>query len=158
MSLLDQVTNEYTVEVDLLGDALDPEKITAIMGVKPSESAKAGEPRKHNHGALHDHGFWTYEAVTEGDISECRDYQLQCLADMIHPHLDQLRGAGVERIYFYYTLCSHTGLMNIHFKTETLAWISARGAYLYISCFDCFNPNDPMWKENASLSEEEASS
>jgi hypothetical protein len=157
MSLLDQVTNEYTIEVDFTGDRLDPEKVTAIMGLQPTECAKAGDPRRNGHGhegATYEHGFWTYDATSQDDVDECRDAHLKQLAEMVEPHVERLREAGVERIYFYYTLCSHIGLMNIHFKAETLRKVCDIGADLYVSCFDCFNPNDPIWKEDSSLTEE----
>jgi hypothetical protein len=156
MSLLDQVTNEYTIEVDLIGDAIDPDRITAIMGFNPTESGRIGDPRKNGHeGAVHERSFWTYDATNHDDVGECRDHQLRLLAEQIGPKADQLREAGVERIYFYYTLCSQIGLMNIHFKAETLQKVSDIGADLYVSCYDCFNPNDPIWKEDASFQEEQ---
>lgn len=158
MSLLDQVTNEYTIEVDLIGNHLDPTAVTDIMGLQPSESARLGDPRRNGHeGAIHEHGFWTYDASNQDDINECRDHQLCMLAEKIAPKIDQLRSAGVERIYFYYTLCSQIGLMNIHFKAETLQKVSELGADLYVSCYDCFNPNDPIWKEDVKFEEETAS-
>ncbi len=157
MSILDQVTNEYTIEVDLIGDKVDPEAITRIMGLQPTDTACTGDPRKNGHeGAVHEHGFWTYDATNHDDTGDCRDHQLRVLAEQIAPKVEQLRDAGVERIYFYYTLCSQTGLMNIHFKAETLAHLSTIGADLYVSCYDCFNPNDALWKEEVSFEEESA--
>jgi hypothetical protein len=142
--------NDYSVEVNLLGKDLDPAMVSTILGLEPAEAARSGEPRRNGHGdGTHLEGLWTYEAASHDDVNECRDHQLVCLVDSIAPKIEQLRAAGVERIYFYYTLSSFTGLMNIRFRPDTLAKIGNLGADLYVSCFDCFNPKHPFWQTTA---------
>lgn len=144
--------NDYSVEVNLLGKDLDPDTITSILGMEPVEAARSGEPRRSSNGhGLHNDGLWAYEAASHDDITECRDHQLVCLVDSIEPHVEKLRSAGVERIYFYYTLSSFTGLMNIRFRPDTLAKIGRLNADLYVSCFDCFNPKHPFWQTSTVI-------
>lgn len=139
--------NDYSVEVNMLGADLDPDAITSILNLDPIESARAGEPRRNGRGnGAHNEGLWAFEAASHDDINECRDHQLVCLVDNIAPNVERLRAAGVERIYFYYTLSSFTGMMNIRFRPDTLAKIGQLGADLYVSCFDCFNPKHPFWQ------------
>jgi len=139
--------NDYSVEVNLLGKDLDPSAVTSILGLEPMEAARSGEARRNGRAnGTHQEGFWAYETASHDDVNECRDHQLVCLVDAIEPHLEKLRAAGVERIYFYYTLSSFTGLMNIRFRPDTLAKIGRLDADLYVSCFDCFNPKHPFWQ------------
>jgi hypothetical protein len=139
--------NDYSVEVNLLGTNLEPETVTSILGLQPIEAARNGDPRRNGSGTgTHVEGLWAYEAASHDDVNECRDHQLVCIVDAIAPHVEKLRSAGVERIYFYYTLSSFTGLMNIRFRPDTLAKIGQLGADLYVSCFDCFNPRHPFWQ------------
>jgi hypothetical protein len=143
----DTITNDFSVEVNLIGTNLDPDRVTALLGLEPVKTARAGDRRSTNSEALHEHGFWAYEVSSNDDVTECRDHQLICLAQAIEPHRDALRDAGVERIYFYFTLSSFVGLLNIRFKNETLRMLADLGADLHVSCFDCFNPNHPIWRE-----------
>ncbi len=148
----DNLTNDFSVEINLIGQNIDPERITAILGMQPLKTARAGDPRRNDGSeSVHEHGFWTYEVSSQDDINECRDHQLNCLVEAIAPHIDQLRENGVETIYFYYTLSSFLGLLNIHFKAETLKKLALIGADLHVSCFDCFNPNHSIWREDGSL-------
>jgi hypothetical protein len=129
---------------------LAPSRNTTILGLDPVEGARSGDPRRNGNGiGMHEEGFWSYEAASHDDVNECRDHQLVCLVDSIEPHVESLRSAGVERIYFYYTLSSFTGLMNIRFRPDTLAKIGRLNADLYVSCFDCFNPKHPFWQSSA---------
>lgn len=144
----DSITNEFSVEINLIGSELDPDQITAILGLEPVKIARAGEPRCNGkEDSFHEHGFWAYETTSHDEVNECRDHQLICLAESIEPHIEKLRSAGVERIYFYFTLSSVFGLLNIRFKAETLELLGRIGADLYVSCYDCFNPNHPIWRQ-----------
>ncbi|MBC8145131.1 MAG: DUF4279 domain-containing protein [bacterium] len=139
--------NDYSVEVNMLGKDLEPAAVTSILGLEPMEAARSGEPRRNGKGnGSHSEGFWAYEAASHDDVNECRDHQLVCLVDRIEPNIEKLRASGVERIYFYYTLSSFTGLMNIRFRPDTLAKLGRLDADLYVSCFDCFNPKHPFWQ------------
>jgi len=142
------VTNEYSVEVNLLGTSLDPERITSILGIEATKSAKVGQPRrKGQDDSVYDESFWAYEVSSRDDINECRDYQILCVADIIEPKVDLLKEAGVERIYFYYTLSSFYGMMNVRLKAETMDRLARIGADLYLTGFDCFNPKHPFWQD-----------
>jgi hypothetical protein len=144
------ITNEFSVEVNLTGAAIDPARITEILGLQPTTSASTGEPRRSKPGdapKVYTEGFWAYEVSSNDEVNECRDHQLNCVVDTLTPHCERLREAGVERIYFYFTLSSFLGLMNIHLQTETMSKLSAIGADLYISCFDCFDPSHAFWSE-----------
>ena len=142
----DNITNDFSVEVNLVGNNIDPERITEILGLEPVKSGRTGEPRNNGRGeAVHEQGFWTYEISSNDEINECRDHQLLCLAEKLEPHAEALRAAGVERFYFYFTLSSFVGLLNIRFKAETLATLARLNADLYVSCFDCFNPRHEIW-------------
>jgi len=150
----DNITNDFSVEINLIGRNADPEKITAILGLTPLKAARAGDPRRNGSpDAVYEEGFWSYETSSQDDVNQCRDHQLNCLADAIEPHVQKLREAGVERIYFYYTLSSFLGILNIHFKSETLEKLARIGADLHVSGFDCFNPKHPIWQEDGSLME-----
>jgi hypothetical protein len=140
------ITNDFSVEINFTGANLDPDRITEIIGLQPVKVSRAGEPRKADANDLHEEGFWSYETSSNDEITECRDHQLNCLVDTVEPHIDSLRDAGVDRVYFYYTLSSFVGLMNIRFKAETLEKIGRIKADLYVSCFDCFNPQHSFWQ------------
>jgi hypothetical protein len=153
----DSITNDFCVEVNLIGSELDPDRVTSITGLEPVKAARAGDTRtfgKEN--SVYEHGFWAYEVSSTDEITECRDHQLICLARSIEPHIDQLRDAGVERVYFYFTLSSVVGLLNIRFKSETLQTIARLDADLYVSCYDCFNPKHPLWSESSLAAEASA--
>jgi hypothetical protein len=144
----DSITNDFSVEVNLLGSNLDPERITSITGLEPVKAARKGDPRSvGKEGSVYEQGFWAHEISSNDDVTECRDHQLVCLAQSLEPHIDKLRDAGVERVYFYYTLSSYVGLLNVRFKAETLQTLAKLDADLYVTCFDCFNPNHPIWRD-----------
>jgi hypothetical protein len=146
----DTITNDFSVEVNLLGSTLDPERITEIIGLEPVKTARAGDLRcSGREDTAYEQGFWAYEVSSNDDVMECRDHQLICLAQALEPHIDKLRDAGVERVYFYFTLSSFVGLLNIRFKSETLQSLARLDADLHVSCFDCFNPNHPIWRESS---------
>jgi hypothetical protein len=137
----DLLRNDFSVEVNFVGRELDPDRLTSILELQPTNAARAGQPRNNGRGnAAYQDGFWVYEVSSNDEINECRDHQLNCLVDAVAPKVDQLRAAGVERIYFYYTLSSFAGMLNIRFKAETLQKLGGIDADLYVSCFDCFNP------------------
>ncbi len=145
MSTNDYVTNDYCIEVNFLGADLDPERISEILGMEPTKAARRGAPLQNGNGT-YEEGHWIYEASTQDDLTQCRDHQLTCMIESVEPHIERLREAGVDRIQFYYTLSSFIGLMNIRFKSETMARLGAINADLYVSCYDCFDPNHPFWK------------
>jgi hypothetical protein len=145
MSTNDYVTNDYSIEVNFLGADLDPDLVSRILGLTPVKAARRGAVRPHGNGS-YEEGHWVYEASTQDDVTECRDHQLNCLIESVEPHIESLRAAGVDRILFYYTLSSFIGLLNIRFKSETMARLGALNADLYVTCFDCFNPKHPFWK------------
>src|SRR5438045_1280584 len=93
----EQIQNDYSVEVNLCGKELNPDRVTEILDIQPAETAKRGEARHagHTHGG-YDEGFWAYESNSHDDVNECRDHQLVCLVDKIEPKIEQLRAAGVE--------------------------------------------------------------
>jgi hypothetical protein len=146
------VQNDYSVEVTLLGKDLEPRTISTILGVEPAEAARNGDRHINGHGdGTYTEGFWSYEISSHDDVVECRDHQINSMIDILEPHLEEIRSAGVEKLYFYYTLSSFTGLMNIRIHAATLARLARIDADLYISCFDCFNPKHPYWKQTPSL-------
>jgi hypothetical protein len=156
-STRDNITNDFSVEVNFTGQNLDPARVTEIIGLQPIKSAKTGEPRR-NGGAVHEEGIWAYETSSNDEVTECRDHQLNCLIDKVQPRMEELREAGVERTYFYFTLSSFVGLLNIRFKAETLARLGSLNADLYVSCFDCFNPKHSIWQDGAAVAENHAES
>ncbi|MCE2503662.1 MAG: DUF4279 domain-containing protein [Chlorobi bacterium] len=144
------LTNDYSVEVTLAGKDFDPVKASQLLGKEPTKSGRCGEPR-HLHqesDACWKESFWSYEISSRDDIHECRDHHISCLIDDIQPHMEALKEAGMERVYFYYTLASSIGLLNIKLAPATMRRLSEIEANLYISCFDCFNPNHAFWKED----------
>ena len=146
------IQNDYSVEVNLCGHDLDPDRVTEILGLAPVEAARKGDSRHNGHAnGVYEDGFWAYERISSDDVNECRDHLLACLVSSVEPHIEKLRAAGVERIYFYYTLSSFTGLMNIRFKADTLEKLGRIDADLYVSCFDFFNPKHPFWQADPSL-------
>ena len=145
------LTNEYSIEITLTGKDFDPEKATRILGKEPTKSGKCGEERnsmRENAGCW-DESFWSYEISARDDINECRDHHISCLIDDIAPHTEVLKEAGMERIYFYYTLASSIGLLNIKLTPTTMSRLAEINADLYISCFDCFDPNHEFWNESS---------
>src|SRR5688500_2818543 len=144
-------TNDYSVQVTLSGDRFDPARATGIIGLEPTKSGIKGEPRDpqstEENAPLWETGFWSRDVHSKDDIIECRDHQLLCLIDEIAPHIDALKSIGMERIYFYYTLASSIGMMNIRLQPETMRRLAAIDADLYITCFDCFNPKHEYWNE-----------
>ncbi len=147
------ITNEYSVEANLVGSNLDPERVTDILGVEPSKSGLEGQPRPtSSNGGTHNQNFWTLERSSGDSANECKDYQLNCLLDIVEPKITELRNAGVENVYFYFTLCSSIGLLNIKFNAETMTRLSGLNADLYVSCFDCFDPKHPYWQNGADKS------
>lgn len=141
----------------MTGADLDPAKVTEILGLVPTDSARTGDPRRNGHAdAAYTEGFWCHEVSAQDEINQCRDHQLCNLVDIIEPKADLLRSAGVERIYVYFTLSSYVGMMNLHFKAETMGKLSKIGADLYVTCFDCFNPNHAFWQEELQSSTSEA--
>ena len=117
------------------------------MLISPTRKGKKGAARNDApSGPLHEGGFGSHEVNARDDVNECRDHQITCLIDAISPKREELRAAGVDRIWFYYTLASSIGLLNIRLRPETMAQLAALEADLYISCFDCFNPKHEFWK------------
>ena len=151
-STRDNITNDFSVEVNFTGQGLDPAKVTEILGIEPIKTAKAGDPCR-NGTSSYEEGIWAYEVSSNDEVTECRDHQLNCLIDKVEPRMAELREAGVERAYFYFTLSSFVGLMNIRFKAETLARLGSLDADLYVSCFDCFNPKHSIWQDGAAIAE-----
>src|SRR5256885_14626977 len=41
----DSITNDFCVEVNLIGAELDPERVTSITGMQPVKAARAGDAR-----------------------------------------------------------------------------------------------------------------
>lgn len=144
------LTNDYSVEVTLAGKDLDPASVTSIIGVEPTKRGARGEVREKGREdeARWEEGFWSHEINSRDDIHECRDHHITCLVDEIAPHVETLKDAGMERIYFYYTLASSIGLMNIKLAPGTMKRLADIDADLYISCFDCFDPNHAFWNQN----------
>lgn len=147
-------TNEYSVEVTFCGDNLDPDALDAILPIEATKKGRKGEPHSHGKEGTCDSGFWSHEISSRDDITECRDHQLNRLVDAIEPHREALGAAGVDRIWFYYTLASSIGLMNIRLRPDTMKRLAAIDADLYISCFDCFDPDHDFWKVDAASSSE----
>ena len=146
------LTNEYSVEITLAGKNFDLEKANQLLDKEPTKSGQCGEPRhlhKENE-ACWEESFWSYEISSRDDIHQCRDHHISCLIDDIQPHIEALKKAGMERIYFYYTLASSIGLLNIKLAPGTMRRLAEIDADLYISCFDCFNPNHAFWKEGTT--------
>ncbi len=144
------LTNDYSVQVTLTGEDLDPDLVTTLLTIEPTTTGRRGEERRvtpEGERKLWESGVWSHEVSSSDDVTECRDHQLLSLVDAIEPQLDRLRGAGLERIYFYYTLASSIGLMNVRLRPETMRRLGAIDADLYVSCFDCFNPEHEYWKE-----------
>ena len=142
-------TNTYSVELTLTGDNLDPERVTALLDLEPSTAGLKGDERRvtpDGERKVWETGTWSHDVDSSDDVNECRDHQLLCLVDAIEPHLAQLREEGLERIYFYYTLTSSIGLMNLRLRPETMKRLGAIDADLYVSCFDCFDPDHDYWK------------
>lgn len=152
-STSDTITNDFSVEINFIGSNLDPSRVTEIIGLEPIKTATTGQPRRSGSDAVYEEGFWAYEVSSTDEVTECRDHQLNCLVDQVEPHLERLRDAGVEKIYFYYTLSSFVGLMNVRFKAETMAKLGQINADLYVSCFDCFNPKHSIWKDGAAMAD-----
>lgn len=145
------LTNDYTVQVTLIGKDLDPAEVSTILPLTPSTAARRGEQRPTANGSeahAWEHGVWSHEVNTRDDVNECRDHQILCMVDEIEPRHEDLRRAGVDRIYFYYTLASSIGMMNIRLRPETMRRLADIEADLYISCFDCFDPSDRYWKDS----------
>lgn len=145
-SVNDCCTNDFSVELNLMGHDLDPDRVTSILGLRPVKAGRKGDPRTFSaDGGVYDMGFWVHEISSQNEITDCRDHQLTCLADAIMPHVDALESAGVERIYFYYTMSSFIGMLNIKFNAETMAKLGSINADLYVSCYDCFDSKHPFW-------------
>ncbi len=144
------LTNEYSIEVTLTGESFDPDNATAILGLAPAKTGRKGEPKREGQtDAVWDAHFWSHEINSRDDVNQCRDHHISCLVDQIAPHVESLQSAGMERIYFYYTLSSSIGLLNIKLNPETMKRLADIGADLYISCFDCFDPEHSFWKSEA---------
>lgn len=151
------LTNDYSVEVTLTGEHFSPEKASAILGVQPTKAGSKGEPRQTRHeGAVWDTNFWSREINSRDDVTQCRDHHISCLIDDIEPHVEALRSAGMERIYFYFTLSSSIGLLNMKLNPTTMGRLAGIDADLYISCFDCFDPNHEFWQEDGEELEAKA--
>lgn len=145
------LTNDYSVEITLTGDDFDPGTATEIMGLTPTKSGRKGEARDSGrNGSVWETGFWSREISSRESAEECRDQHLGCLADEIRPHIDKLRAIGLERVYFYFTLTSPIGMLNLRLKPETMRKLCDIEADLYVSCFDCFNPNHSFWKDGVA--------
>lgn len=153
------LTNDYSVEVTLAGEDFDPEQASTILGVKPTKSGYKGESRAaHQDGAVWNTSFWSREISSRDDVTQCRDHHISCLIDDIEPHIDNLRKAGMERLYFYFTLTSSIGLLNIKLSPSTMSRLAGLDADLYISCFDCFNPNHAFWQDGAEVEADDTAS
>lgn len=144
-------TNDYSVEVTLTGDGIDPEDISSILGKKPSKVGRKGDPRHPDRPDVHEESFWSHEINSRDDVNQCRDHHISCLIDDIAPHIGRLKDAGMERIYFYYTISSSIGMLNMKLNPETMRRLSDIDADLYISCFDCFDPNHDFWKAGEGI-------
>lgn len=138
----DSVTSITSVEVNLVGSQLDPALVTSILGMEPTCSGRAGEPcAKHDPMKRREEGYWARELSGGDEAVECRDHGIVCLADALLPYRERLRDAGVDRIYFYFTLSSFIGMLNMRLKAETMRKLVDLDADIHVSCFDCFDPN-----------------
>lgn len=143
-SLSDSLTNDFSVELNLIGRHLDPERVTSILGMRPLKAACAGAACACAPEKTYSEGFWVYEVTSHDEINDCRDHHLNRLADALLPHYTRLQAVGVERISFNYTMSSSIGLLNIKFNAATMAKLAQLHADLYVACYDCFNPGHPF--------------
>lgn len=146
----DSVTSISSVEVNLVGPQLDPAIVTSIVGREPTCSGRAGEPcSRHDPIKKREEGYWALEMSGGDELVECRDHGIICLADALLPHRERLREAGVDRIYFYFTLSSFIGMLNVRLKAETMRKLVELDADIHVSCFDCFDPNHSFFNLGA---------
>ena len=153
------LTNEYSIEVTLTGESFQFEKATEILGLEPTKVGRKGEPkRKGQCNTVWEADYWSHEINSRDDVNTCRDHHISCLVDQIAPHVEALKAAGMERVYFYFTLSSSIGLLNMKLNPATMKRLADVDADLYISCFDCFDPGHSFWKEEAGAEMADTSS
>ncbi len=143
------LTNDFTVQVTLSGENLNPDDVSTILGIDPETIGRKGEERRVSEdGTVHnwEEGVWSHELSARESVDECRDHCLLSLVDQIAPSHARLKEVGVQRIYFYYTLASSIGMMNIRLRPETMRRLSEINADLYVTCFDCFDPKNEYWQ------------
>jgi hypothetical protein len=97
----------YAVSLRLWHAALNPSEVTAVLGMSPRHSWKAGDPRKTAQGrpltGIRNEGFWTAELFSR-EVSEFSlPDAIASSLDRLQPHkayLQELHASGVRLEFF----------------------------------------------------------
>lgn len=94
----------------MIGDDLNPDDVSSILQVQPSDSFRRGDKKKN--GSTWKHGFWSLESegnVHSDDLSE----HIEWLLDQIEHCQDYITGLSTSnisaRIFCYWELKSGNG-------------------------------------------------
>ena len=126
---------ESKASLRIWGEDLDPNEITALLGVSPSSSRRRGEPVSRRENApLARHGSWHLRAACNrpGDL----DQQVAFLMTAISPDLNAWRGITDRyRADIFCGLFLENDAGGTHLSPETLMLVAERGIQIQFDIY-----------------------
>lgn len=87
---------EHAVSIRIIGDGLDPNEITKLLNIEPSEAHKKGDEnvKKSKSGKLmvfspFDTGLWAYSSCEDKEVS--LESHIKCLLTVFEPSWEKLK-------------------------------------------------------------------
>ena len=102
----------YDVAIYLRGDMLDPDLVSAELGITPSRSQRKGGPKSGNREFLAKIGIWVLEAKTQSDNLVVLIEELVSKLNVRGSSL--LSVSGVDEVYLDVLRCQLQFLLNPH--------------------------------------------
>ena len=96
----------YTIDLRIWHPSIKPEEITRVLGIRPSNSSEAGQPRKTPKGTslegVYRESYWNADPFDRGEYSSTDDLAEDALTEVLQilePHkefIQNLRGEGAR--------------------------------------------------------------
>src|SRR5215204_5355782 len=87
-----------SVEYSISGPSLDPDELTALIGVTPSQVFRHGEPRfnyARDQVGVHQEGYWGFSSEGQVASKDVNDH-FDAVLDALLPHVGHLRARAAE--------------------------------------------------------------
>jgi len=120
--------NEIKVSFIVTGLDHEPEVITGLLKIDPTETWKIGEPMVPSPIRVHKENGW--ELASQLDTTTGVGDQVRHLLDKLEPTSDALNSLGEAYREFSCVIYANDGVPEIHFNHDTLRRIANLGASL----------------------------
>ncbi len=129
------MANHALVGFRFIGPAVDPEGLTRLIGVSPTDSHRSGQPMLKRHDRTYGTGFWGIESGLP-PTAPVEDHAARLL-DLLEPHAGALRGLAasglIGEFYCSYFIEETEGTVDL--SSSTLARIGSLPARLLIAIY-----------------------